>query len=243
MRTRFIASTIFAGFAALPWALMPAAAQSIPRTADGKPDLSGYWNLPYMPNLAFGKEAEVPYTPAGAEAFKNRDAKDDPTGLCLPPGMPRIMHSPFPMAIFQTRDQIAMLFEYQRIWRIIDISGHGHNTDTGPTFMGDSIGHWEGDTLVIETTALNDRSWLDTTGHQHSARLRVLERLRRTADGITLEETINDPVMYSKPWTHENLLKPLQASAGLPMLLEYFCNDNNVDIQHLVGTKSGSGNQ
>jgi hypothetical protein len=153
MRNRFLGS-IIAGVAVCgALALAPAAsaqsAPAIPRTPDGKPDFTGYWNLPYMPDLAFRKEAEVPYTPAGAAAFKNHDAKDDPTGLCLPPGMPRLMHSPFPMEIYQKPNELAMLFEYMRIWRIIDLSGKPHNTDTGVTFMGDSTGKWEGYTLVI----------------------------------------------------------------------------------------------
>src|SRR5580693_6811843 len=140
MKNIFTGSIIAAGVLLGALSLAPAAfgqsTEAIPRTADGKPDFSGYWNLPYMPDLAFKKEAEVPYTPAGAAAFKNHDAKDDPTGLCLPPGMPRIMHSPFPMEIFQTKNQLAMLFEYERIWRLIDLSGRGHNTDSGLTFMG-----------------------------------------------------------------------------------------------------------
>ena len=232
-----IAGVALLGALSLAPALSAQSAPAIPRTPDGKPDFSGYWDLPYMPDLGFRKEAEIPYTPAGAAAFKNHDAKDDPTGLCMPPGMPRLMHSPFPMEIYQKPNEIAMLFEYMRIWRIIDLSGKGHNTDTGLTFMGDSIGHWEGDTLVIETTSINDRSWLDTTGHQHSASIKVIEHLQRTPKGINYSETIDDPVMYTKPWTHENLLKPLEPSKGLPMLLEYFCTDNNIDIQHLVSTK------
>jgi hypothetical protein len=93
--------------------LSAAAAQTpqIPKMADGKPNFSGYGNLPYFPNMAQNKEAEVPYTPLELAAFKNHDAKDDPTSLCLYPGVPRIMSSPYPMQIVQTRNYVAMLFD------------------------------------------------------------------------------------------------------------------------------------
>jgi hypothetical protein len=219
-------------------ALMLAHAQdAIPRTSDGKPDLSGYWNLPYVPNMAQGKEAEVPYTPEGLAAFKNHDAKDDPTSLCLYPGVPRIMSSPYPMQIVQSRDFIVMLFEYMRLWRAIPTDRREHPAKLEPTFMGDSTGWWEGDTFVIDTVGLNGRTWLDTAGHQHSERLHVIERLQRSPDSLVLDFTLDDPTMYSKPWNHQRVIRPLKQAPGLPMLLEYSCNENNRDVQHLISTK------
>ena len=258
MINRFSGSLIAAvACATLTWTPRPAAAQPpargrataskpgpVPRMPDGKPDFSGFWSLASLRfdgNLAQGKESEVPYTPLGQAAYKNHDAKDDPTGKCLPPGMPRILHSPFPMQIMQDHDHLAMLFEYQRIWRMIYVDGTPHHQDVDGTFMGDSIGKWEGDTLVIDTVGLNDRTWLDTAGHQHSADLHVIERLARTGpETIAYEVTIDDPKMYAKPWTHTGTLTPQRATKGLPELLEYFCNDNNVDVEHLtVPTKTG----
>lgn len=209
----------------------------IPRTADGKPDFSGFWNLPYVPNMAQYKEGEVPYTPQGLAAFQNHDFKDDPTSLCLYPGVPRIMSSPYPMQIIQTQDYVTMLFEYMRLWRAIPTDHRSHPANTEPTFMGDSVGWFEGDTFVIDTIGLNARTWLDTAGHQHSDKLHVIERLTRTPEGLALDFTLDDPEMYSRPWNHKRIIKPLKQAPGLPMLLEYSCDENNKDVQHLRSTK------
>ena len=211
------------------------------RTPDGKPDLSGFWDLAplrFGGDLAQGKEGEVPYTALGKQAYLNHDFKDDPTGFCLPPGIPRMLHSPMPMLVMQTPGYITMLFEYQRIWRIIYTDGRPHHPDVTDSFMGDSIGKWEGDTLVVDTVGFNDRTWLDTAGHQHSTGMRVIERLTRTGpETLSYEITVEDPAMYSRPWTHKGNLKPIKATKGLPELLEYFCNENNRDTEHLISTK------
>jgi len=239
MNHRYLALILIALLAAVSaWAQ----SRPLPRTPDGKPDLGGYWNLPealrFNGNLAQGKEDEVPYTPEGRQAFLNRDAADDPTAYCLPPGMPRMLHSPFPMLIIQSPGLVAELFEYQKIWRLIYTDGRPHHADVTDTFMGDSIGHWEGDTLVIDTVGINDRSWLDTEGHQHTADIHLIERVMRTApDTLHYEVTVIDPKYYSKPWTHAGDMHPIEATKGLPELLEYFCNDNEQDSKHFVETK------
>ena len=220
----------------------PAAAPTgpVPRTADGKPDLSGFWDLSplrFGGDLAGGKEDQVPYTPAGRAAFRATDHKDDPTGFCLPPGIPRMLHSPFPMLVMQTKDYITQLFEYQRIWRIIYTDGRPHHPDVTDSFMGDSIGKWEGDTLVVETVGLNERSWLDTEGHQHTPNMKVIERITRTGtETVDYEISVIDPEFYAQPWTHKGTLRPQKATRGLPELLEYFCTENNRDLQHLQST-------
>ena len=213
------------------------AADAIPRMPSGKPDFSGFWNIPYTPNLARDTpEDKIPYTPAGLKAFKEHDAKDDPTSLCLYPGVPRIMQSPYPMQMLQTDQYLIMAFEYMRLWRVIPI-GKPHPDRVEPTFMGDSIAHWEGDTLVVETIGLNDGTWLDTAGHQHSDQLRVIERFSWSGQNIMMNYDIIDPVMYAKPWNLERPLTPLKAVHGLGELIEYSCNENNKDLQHLISTK------
>ena len=211
----------------------------IPRTGEGKPDFTGFWNLPYVPNMAGGKEAEVPYTDQGRKAFQEHDAKDDPTANCWYPGVPRIMQSPYPVQFLQTKDTFIMLFEYMRTWRVVPLNGRPHPDKMEANFMGDSTGHWEGDTLVVDTTKLNDApwTWLDTAGHQHSDVLHVTERFNRTATAIDYEYAVDDAKMYTKPWTQKRKITPLKTAAGMPELIEYSCNENNKDLQHLVPTK------
>jgi hypothetical protein len=144
------------------------------------------------------------------------------------------------MQIVQTRDYLVMMFEYMRLWRAIPLDHRPHPPKMEPAFMGDSTGWWEGDTLVIDTTSLKDGSWtwLDTAGHQHSDALHVIERLRRTGpDTIAYEMTVDDAKMYSRPWKHERTMTKLKVTPGLPELIEYSCNENNKDLEHLISTK------
>jgi hypothetical protein len=229
-----------AGLLTPPPAAAQSTAPSIPRTSDGKPDFSGFWNIQYAPDMAQGKEDQVPYTAAGRAAFQHHDAKDDPTARCLYPGVPRIMSSPYPVQILQTPEYVVMAFEYMRLWRVIPTDHRPHPKKTEPTYMGDNVGWWEGDTFVIDTVGLlgGDKTWLDTAGHQHSDAMHVVERVRRTAvDSLVLDFTLDDPEMYAKPWTSQRIWKPLPPPPGLPMLLEYLCTENNRDLQHLVTTK------
>jgi hypothetical protein len=236
-----ILAAVVCGFVALPYAgaQAPGKDSTIPRTADGKPDFSGFWNPPYVPNMAQGKEDTVPYTDRGRAAYENHDAKEDPTSNCWYPGMPRIMQSPYPMQIVQTPEYFLILFEYMRLWRAIPLDGRPHPPNMEPDFMGNSVGHWEGDTIVVDTVSLKDApwTWLDTAGHQHSDALHVIERFTRTPKGIDYEYTVDDPKMYTKPWVQKRGITPLQVVKGLPELIEYSCTENNRDVQHLISTK------
>ncbi len=243
MRKLFAAGAalfIIAGTAA---AQAPAAkVDDIPRMPDGKPDFSGLYNIPYTPNMAAGgKESEVPYTERGREAYRNHDSKDDPTAQCWFPGVPRIMQSPYPARIVMNHDYLIILFEYMTMHRIIPLDGRPHHENMEPTFMGDSTGHWEGDTLVVDTTKLKDApwTWLDTAGHQHSDVLHVIEKFWRTPGSpkVEYEFTVDDPKMYTKPWTNSRPLTPLKTTPGLPDLLEYNCEENNRDLNHLRSNK------
>jgi hypothetical protein len=179
---------------------------------------------------------DVPFQPWAKAAFDQRQAtllKDDPEGLCLPPGIPRLMATPFPFQIFQLPDRVLFVFEGgAHIWRAIYTDGRTHPKDPNPSFLGDSIGHWEGDTLVVDVVGFNDTTWLDQDGHPHTEALHVVERYTRT-DEMTLhyEVTIDDPKAYTKPWSSGYTIP---WSPGTE-LLEYICQENNKDLPHMVG--------
>ena len=147
------------------------------------------------------------------------------------------MQSPYPLQIVQNQEYVTLLFEYMRLWRAIPTDGRRHPENVPPSFMGDSVGTWDGDTLVIDTVGLNDKTWLDTAGHQHTDELHVIEHLRRTPDSILYDYTIDDPKMYAKPWKQERVLRPLKAVHGMAELIEYVCTENNLDVRHLITTK------
>ncbi|HEY6340795.1 MAG TPA: hypothetical protein VIY49_04820 [Bryobacteraceae bacterium] len=186
-----------------------------------QPNLSGVWNLRTTPEtryLSYGfSREEPPMTEWAQEKFKLTkpsfgprsfaDSNDpvNPTTVnavgCFPPGTPRIYLQPFPMEIVQTPARVLMIFEFNHFIRQIWTDGRGHNTDLGPTWFGDSIGHWEGDTLVVDTIGLNDKTWIDRAGHPHSDQLHVVERMRRPEPNtLQVALTIEDPKAYTKPW-------------------------------------------
>lgn len=210
-----------------------------PRTADGKPDLSGIWqaegsaaadlqdhaasfNIPAGRSVLVGG-GTIPYLPAAAaqktENFKTR-LTTDPVEKCFVPGVPRIMYMNFPFQIFQTPKSIAMTFEWSLAYRLIYTDGSKHPADL-ETWMGDSRGHWEGDTLVVDESGNNDQTWLDMAGDFHSEELRVVERYNMiAADTIQYEATIEDPKVFSKPWTIRVALK---RRTDRDRLFEYAC--------------------
>jgi hypothetical protein len=211
-----------------------------PKTGDGKPDLSGIWRQPngvkYTINLAADtKPEDVPMLPWAATEYKRRQdtlSKDDPVGHCNLPGVPQVNAVPYPYKILQSSTEITILYEAIRTFREIFIDGRKFPEDMQPAWLGYSIGHWDGDTLVVETAGQNDKTWLDTGGHPHTEQLRVTERFHRRNFGtIDLETTIDDPGAYSKPWTVKYELRYMPDTE----LLEYLCTENNKDVEHLVG--------
>ncbi|MBV9503551.1 MAG: hypothetical protein JO323_00950 [Acidobacteriia bacterium] len=216
----------------------PAPKGATPRTADGKPDLSGVWgpdrNFIYDVTSALKPGETLPLLPWAAELTKKRLSKEDPEANCLPTGVPRM--APYPWKILQTRDVIVFLFEGNiHSYRQIFLDGRAHPVDVNPTWYGDSIGHWEGDTLVVDSVGFNDRFWFDFAGHPHTDKLHIVERYRRPDLGhLDDEVTIEDPGAYSKPFKMYGHF-PLQTGTEI---MEYICNENNVDLQHIVGKDS-----
>jgi hypothetical protein len=192
-------------------------------------DLSGVW-MERQNAITFSSE-EPPFLPWAEEKYKSvkpgygpraTPDSEDPILNCLPPGVPRIMLIPFPMQAIQVPGEVILLFEYDHFIRHIYLDRHEHPKELDLTWMGDSIGWWEGNTLVVDTAGLNDKTWLDQVGHAHSDALHVVERIRRI-DHDTLQDdlTIDDPKAYKKPWTGSQVFK-LRPTWHL---LEYVCTD------------------
>ena len=221
--------------AALSWAQAPPT--KIPRLAGGKPDLNGVWQIPYTPDMGRGVQGGLPFTPAGAEDFKNYDpAKFDYTGHCLPPGLTRLVNTPNPMEIVQTDKKVVLLFEGFNQFIIVPTDGRKHTADPDPTWFGESIGWYEGDTLVVDTVAFNGRARLDTIGHPFSDKLHVVQRYTRDSpETLAYEITVEDPVMYAKPFTNKRVWR-LRTDWEL---IEYSCMENNKDLLdgHIQGRK------
>jgi hypothetical protein len=201
-----------------------------PKTADGHPDFSGVWYPgPDLPN-----DEATPFQPWAAAITAERAAdsnKDDPRAHCLPSGVVR--GNQLDLAkIVQTPTLIVMLVEGSPPgFRQIFLDGRGHPADLSPSWMGHSIGSWDGNALVVDTIGFHDRGWIDVTGRPQTERLHVIERFERTdLAHIALEITVDDPGAYTKPWKVRRILQ----LAPTMELMEYVCNERPGD-QHFVG--------
>jgi hypothetical protein len=213
----------------------PILAGPAPRTADGKADLSGVWNTdrPFVVDIAgaLKKGETLPIQPWAAKVLKERLSKDDPEALCLPTGVPRL--APYPMKYLQMPQSFVILFEGNiHSWREIHLDRTEHIKDYNPSWYGDSIGHWDGDTLVVDTVGFNDKSWFDFAGHPHTEQLHTVERFRRPDFGhIDYEVDVIDLGAYTKPFTLYGSF-PLMLNGEI---MEYICSENNRDVSHLTG--------
>ena len=231
--------TIVAALIMLAAVTKPAAGQTLPRTADGKPDLSGIWQavntagwtiLPHSAEagvpagLGVVDGGVIPYTPAGAakqrENYANRSTLD-PETKCWLPGVPRATYMGFPFQIIQTPNQTSILYEYAHTSRTIFMNSQ-HPRGPIEWWMGDSRGRWEGDTLVVDVVHFNDQTWFDRAGTHHSEQLHVVERYTlATANHINYEATIEDPKVFTRPW---KMSMPLYRRLDPNMqILEYEC--------------------
>jgi hypothetical protein len=214
-----------------------------PRTADGKPDLSGTWEAEqgYFGNLARDlKPGEVQMLPWAEAQVKENQVnlhKNDPMVACLPPGVPRVglggsRAMPHPFKVVQTPMLVVLLYETStnQTFCQVFLDGRALPGDPQPTWLGYSIGRWEGDTLVVETNGFNGRSWIDTSeGHPLTDAGRVTERYtRREAGHVDIDITIDDPKTYLKPWHARVPLNLLPDSD----LIETFC-ENERDVSRM----------
>ncbi len=253
----------------------PTASAQTPRTAEGKPDLTGLWtgnpagrgkvgeqgdfvtgiparggglidstgitavNFERDSTLTRRSDPNKPmYKPEFWEKVNYLDDnrnKEDAFFSCGAPGVPRM--GP-PHRIVQTAQEIIFLYDTPRNFRVIPTDGRAHHQDRSlePTFMGDSVAHWEGDTLVVDVIGFNDVSWLDTPGYFHSFDMRVTERLRREGNVLHYQAAVEDPVVLTEPWVRNpralnlNTLPWEDPASG-------FWEDvpcNETDLEHLV---------
>jgi len=224
-----------------------------PRTADGKPDLSGMWEgentRPCDPNaenctdlrisqefvsLGSSLKGGLPYQPWAAALVKSRGAtqgKDDPASRCLPAGVPRTVAIPTIKKFIQTPGLLAVLDEYNAGFRQIFTDGRPLPQDPQPSWNGYSTAKWEGDTLVVETNGLRDGMWIDAIGSPLSDQAKVTERYHRVNYGnMVVELTVNDPKAYTAPWT----VKLSYFAVINTDLLDYICLENEQDVKHLT---------
>src|SRR5678815_2350536 len=194
-------------------------AGALPRTADGKPNLQGIWQVrsqaaydlqdhPASAGIPAGKGVveggQIPYQPWAVakkqENFTKRQTAD-PLGKCYFPGVPRIMYLQYPFQIFQTSEHVALTFEWSQVYRLIYTTGKPAPHEDIESWMGYSRGRWEGDTLVVQVVDQNDKTWFDMAGNFHSDALKVAERYTMLdADTIRYEATIEDPKVFTRPW-------------------------------------------
>ena len=214
----------------------PNLSASAPRTREGKPDFSGIWRAPdpkYLDNLE-SAGAVISMLPWAAKLYAERvanEGRDRPSGRCLPHSVTDFDAHFMPKKVVQTPGLLVMLFESYHSYREIFTDGRPLPQQRDPAWFGYSVGKWDGDTLVVETVGLNEKTWLDDAGHPHSDALRITERFSRRDFGhMEVKVTVDDPKTYSKPWT---AIIPWTYFPDTE-LLDWVC-ENEKDFQHLVG--------
>jgi hypothetical protein len=199
--------------------------KEFPRLSNGKPDFSGVYGF------AGGRGGASPVLKPGAEKFKVVRGPED-TGLyadCMPPGVPQSFAAPYPFQIVQNLQTVVIFYEYPNVFRIIPADGRPHPDDPDPTWMGNSVAHWDEDTLVIDSIGFNEKT--EVNGYRHTEKLHVLEKLRRVEAGnLQYEVTVEDPNVFAAPWVMVPRTFPLRPE--LEKIDEFVC-ENNRDYKPL----------
>ena len=245
--------TVFCAIVHAQWVKVPAAKTPLgadgkpnltapaPRLPDGKADLSGIWepiSPKYLRDLAADlKPGEVPYQPWAKALVDSRadgsHAREESDANCLPQGIPKIAAAPAPWKIIQSPGTIVILHEAFNLWRQVFLDGRQFAEDLNPSWLGYSIGKWDGDTLVVDSKGFNGKTWLDQAGKPTTEALHVTERYRRKNFGtLEIQITIDDPKAYTKPWSVTEEVRLVLNTD----LLEFICNENNRDLVHLPGS-------
>ena len=243
-------NNVLAALAVIALTTVLASAQAVPampRAADGKPDFSGMWQQPQKVNSTgatqgpggrnFDADKMAPLKPGGDALLYQMNTGDvrldEPRALCMPAGFPAGITQGNPIQIIQTPKYLVMVHEFQRMTRIIPLDGRPHRTNIEPTYYGDSVGHWEGDTLVIDSTnfkrwLLDDHHYTDPTRSRwHTDALHTIEHLQfKDRNMLSYRITIDDPKIFTAPWSQEFQMRarPEWEQTGL---FEYVCQENN----------------
>jgi hypothetical protein len=221
-----------------------------PRLANGNPNLGaqedglGNWGRgpgPMVAGAFYPPPEDVPFKPWSRALYDYRQAtlaKDDPHVRCAPPGGPRQFAVPFGLQLVQV-PHMNKIFIHSggstRPWREIHMGASSHPDYVNPSYFGHSIGHWEGDTLVVDTIGFNERFWIHREGYPHTESLHLIERISRPKmDTLRYEVTLDDPVAYTAPWS---TVWTKTWDPGVEFI-EYFCQDNNIDQFHMMGSES-----
>jgi hypothetical protein len=212
-----------------PFSRKPPLTGPAPRMPDGRPDLTGVWLPAITTDAGFAKPEPLPWAAAVVAQREEDHGKDIPSGHCLPLGV--VMSTfVFPYQTVQTPKALVMLYEGE-FPRQVYLDGRGHPKDLNPTWLGHSIGRWEGDTLVVDTVGFNGKVWVGFPGLPSSEMLHITERYTRPDMGhLAVEITVDDPGAYVKPWK----VKKASALAQGYELMEFICNEDERDLQHIA---------
>jgi hypothetical protein len=237
----------------------------MPRLSDGKPNLQGYWAARFnqaifdiedhptaRPGIPPGKGAivdppggKIPYKPeaaAKAKDLRENHIYEEPEAHCFMSGVPHTAYQQFGFQILQPQGYVVLAYEYAHSFRTIPTDGRPHIDPSIKLFMGDSVSHWEGDTLVVDTTNQNGRTWFDMVGNFTTENIHVVERITPVdANTINYEATIDDPTIYTRPWkiagSWGRRLEPAYEQ------FEFACIEGNDDLQHYTEKTGGKAKE
>jgi hypothetical protein len=214
-------------------------------TPPANQNISGvWWGRSYSPKIEPAGGGELPFTPVGLAKYREIQAgladgsiRDEARRVCVPDGVPRILGNPYPFQIFQVPGEVVIVYELNRVIRMVPLDVPHPSAEElvfFPYYSGNSVGRWDGDTLVVETIGFNEKTFIDATGVPHSDQLKTVERMKKLADG-TLEVVVEvtDPVTFTRPWSARYVydLHP-------DVRLEYYhCGDPHRDISHIPGVR------
>jgi hypothetical protein len=216
---------------------------TLPASAADPPDISGtYWAKSYNPTIQVLGGGDPPLNAAGKAAYakiraglKDGSIEDKARHVCIPDGVPRVLETPYPFEIFQIpTNQVTFVYEMNHQYRIVAMNEPmppAKELIVEPRYNGHSVGHWDGDTLVIETAGYNYKSFLDASGLPHSDAMTTVERLRKIGDNLEDTITIHDPEMYTKDWQ----ARFVYAVRNDVRLEDYACNDTHRDLSSVKG--------